>query len=111
VLLGLAGWACTTCEYGWRWLLVDVIWGTAGGLGIGFVIGVGVARGVRALALARGRRLDRRVPVAGCDRFSYGVALAARTLIRGVRRGALCGVPAICTRVRAARQSTHLRGV
>ena len=35
--------------FGWRWWAIDVAWGTIGGLGIGFAIGAGVARGVRAL--------------------------------------------------------------
>ena len=82
VLLGL-GWLGLhdLGEYGGRWLLVDVIWGTAGGLGIGFVIGVGVARGVRALRRWRedAAILDEFL-LLGVIGLSYGAALAAHTL-------------------------------
>ena len=68
-------------EYGLRWLLVDLIWGTAGGLGIGFVIGIGVARGVRALRRWRedAAKLDVFL-LLGVIGLSYGAALAAHTL-------------------------------
>ncbi|HET9473463.1 MAG TPA: sodium:proton antiporter [Steroidobacteraceae bacterium] len=67
--------------YGWRWMVFDVAWATIGGLGIGFAIGAGVARGVRAL---REWRRD----AANFDEFlllgviglSYGAALLAHTL-------------------------------
>ena len=76
---------------GWRWLAVDVIWGTAGGLGIGFVIGVGVARGVRALrSWRRDAAIFDEFLLLGVIALSYGVgAGGARAGIpRGVRRGA-----------------------
>jgi len=82
VLLGL-GWLGLheLGEYGARWLLVDVIWGTAGGLGIGFAIGAGVARGVRAL---RSWREDAAIIdeflLLGVIGLSYGAALVAHTL-------------------------------
>ena len=38
---------------GWRWLAVDLIWGTVGGLGIGFAVGDG-RRARRALAARAG---------------------------------------------------------
>jgi sodium/hydrogen antiporter len=67
--------------YGWRWALIDLAWGTVGGLGIGFAIGAGVARGVRAL-----RQWRKDVVIfdefllLGLIGFSYGVALALHTL-------------------------------
>jgi len=82
VLLGL-GWLGLheLGENGQRWLLVDVIWGSAGGLGIGFAIGAGVARGVRVL---RSWREDAAILdeflLLGIIGLSYGAALAAHTL-------------------------------
>lgn len=64
-----------------RWLAVDVTWGTVAGLGIGFAIGDGLARGVRAL---RKRRRDAfmldEFLLLGVIALSYGVALAAHAL-------------------------------
>jgi sodium/hydrogen antiporter len=66
---------------GGRWLLVDLLWGTVAGLGIGFAIGDGLARGVRAL---RGRFRDAIILdeflLLGVIALSYGVALAAHAL-------------------------------
>jgi len=60
---------------------VDVLWGCAGGLGVGFAIGAGVARGVRAL---RSWREDAAIVdeflLLGVIGLSYGAALAAHTL-------------------------------
>jgi NhaP-type Na+/H+ or K+/H+ antiporter len=67
--------------WGWRWALVDLAWGTIGGLGIGFAIGSAVARGVRAL---RAWRTDAGVAdeflLLGVIGLSYGAALLAHTL-------------------------------
>src|SRR3954462_2496568 len=41
--------------HGLRWLALDVVWGTVGGLGTGFLVGMAVAHGVRWL---RARRRD-----------------------------------------------------
>ena len=67
--------------FGWRWALIDLAWGTIGGLGIGFAIGAGVARGVRALRQWRkdAAILDEFL-LLGLIGLSYGVALAAHTL-------------------------------
>lgn len=75
-LLGLheiGGW-------GWKWLLVDVVWAIGGGLAIGGVLGTGLARGVLHL------RREHKEAV-GLDDFlalgliavSYGLALLAHT--------------------------------
>lgn len=68
-------------EWGGRWVVVDLIWGTVAGLGIGFAIGDALARGVRAL---RARRRDAVILdeflLLGVIASSYGVALAAHAL-------------------------------
>jgi len=82
VLLGL-GWLGLhdLGEYGWRWLLRDVVWSIGGGLGIGFAIGAGVAQGVRALRTWRDDAviLDEFL-LLGVIGVSYGAALATHTL-------------------------------
>ena len=67
--------------WGMRWLAVDVIWGTVGGLGIGFLVGDGLARGVRALRAWRSDALvfDEFL-LLGAIALSYGAALAAGSL-------------------------------
>jgi len=66
---------------GWRWLAVDLVWGTVGGLGIGFVLGSALGTGVRAL---RSWRRDAAIVdeflLLGVIALSYGVALAAHAL-------------------------------
>jgi len=68
-------------SWGSRWILVDLLWGTVAGLGIGFVIGDGLARGVRAL---RARHRDAVILdeflLLGVIALSYGMALAAHGL-------------------------------
>lgn len=68
-------------EWGIRWIITDLIWGTVAGLGIGFVIGDGLARGVRWL---RARQKDAvfldEFLLLGVIGLSYGVALAAHAL-------------------------------
>ncbi len=67
--------------FGWRWLAVDVLWGIAGGLGIGWLLGMLVGRLVLYL------RREHRAAV-GLDDFlalgligmSYGAALLAGAL-------------------------------
>jgi NhaP-type Na+/H+ or K+/H+ antiporter len=67
--------------WGARWIAVDLVWGTVGGLGIGFLVGDGLARGVRAL---RAWRSDALVVdeflLLGAIALSYGIALAAGAL-------------------------------
>jgi sodium/hydrogen antiporter len=78
--LGLAG-VHELGAYVHRWLLVDLVWGVAGGLGIGFLVGAAVARGVRRLRAWRSDALivDEFL-LLGVIGFSYGAALAAQTL-------------------------------
>jgi NhaP-type Na+/H+ or K+/H+ antiporter len=67
--------------FGARWVIQDLLWSTVAGLGIGFVIGDGLARGVRWL---RARRRDAVILdeflLLGVIGLSYGVALAAHGL-------------------------------
>jgi NhaP-type Na+/H+ or K+/H+ antiporter len=66
---------------GWRWLTIDLLWGIAGGLGIGFVIGHMLARGVRALRAWREELVHfDEFLLLGTIALSYGVALAAHSL-------------------------------
>ncbi len=68
-------------EWGARWLIVDFLWGTVAGLGIGFAIGDGLARGVRALrARFRDTVIVDEFLLLGVIALSYGVALAAHAL-------------------------------
>ena len=52
VLLGLGAMGLHELGWmGWRWIAVDLVWGTAGGLGIGFLVGYGAgARRARCCA-------------------------------------------------------------
>jgi sodium/hydrogen antiporter len=67
--------------WGSHWIAIDLLWGTIAGLGIGFVIGDGLARGVRAL---RARRRDAVILdeflLLGVIALSYGMAQAAHAL-------------------------------
>ena len=78
--LGLLG-AHEIGAWGTRWVIVDLVWGTVAGLGIGFAIGDGLARGVRAL---RARHRDAVILdeflLLGVIALSYGAALAAHGL-------------------------------
>jgi NhaP-type Na+/H+ or K+/H+ antiporter len=66
---------------GWRWLAVDLVWGIAGGLGIGFLVGTTLARGVRLLrAWRRDAVIFDEFLLLGVIALSYGVALAAHAL-------------------------------
>jgi NhaP-type Na+/H+ or K+/H+ antiporter len=67
--------------FGLRWLAVDVVWGVVGGLGIGFLVGMAVARVVRRLrAWRRDAVLFDEFLLLGVIGLSYGAALAAHTL-------------------------------
>jgi NhaP-type Na+/H+ or K+/H+ antiporter len=78
--LGLMG-SYDIGEHGLRWLAVDVLWGTLGGLGIGLLVGSGVAHGVRWL---RAHRRDAVIfdefLLLGVIGLSFGAALSAHTL-------------------------------
>ena len=73
--LGLMG-AHGLGEYGWRWLVVDLVWAVAAGLGVGTLCGAGIGKLVIYL-----RRVHREA--VGLDEFlalglialSYGIAL------------------------------------
>lgn len=67
--------------WGLRWVVIDLLWGTVAGLGIGFLIGDGLARGVRALrARYRDALILDEFLLLGVIALSYGVALAAHAL-------------------------------
>jgi sodium/hydrogen antiporter len=68
-------------DHGLRWLVVDLVWGTAGGLGIGFLTGALVAHGVRRLrAWKQDAAIFDEFLLLGVIGLSYGAALAAHTL-------------------------------
>ena len=92
VLLGLGLMGLHELGFaGWRWLAVDLVWGTVGGLGIGFLLGIG-ARGRRALVarLAARRGDRRRIPAArrDCAELRRGAGGPCTGIPRGLRRGA-----------------------
>jgi sodium/hydrogen antiporter len=82
VLLGLGLMGLHELGFaGWRWLAVDLVWGTVGGLGIGFLLGSALARGVRLLrAWRRDAVIFDEFLLLGVIALSYGVALAAHAL-------------------------------
>jgi NhaP-type Na+/H+ or K+/H+ antiporter len=66
---------------GWRWIAIDVVWGTVGGLGIGFAIGHLLAMGVRALRAWREDMVHfDEFLLLGTIALSYGAAMAAHCL-------------------------------
>jgi NhaP-type Na+/H+ or K+/H+ antiporter len=66
---------------GLRWVAVDLIWGTVGGLGVGFAIGAGLARGVRYMRAKRGDAVSfDEFLLLGVITLSYGAALAIHAL-------------------------------
>ena len=68
-------------ELGWRWIAVDVIWGTVGGIGTGWIVGTMVGRLV--LYLRRTHReavgLDELLAL-GLIALAYGIALLIGSL-------------------------------
>jgi len=82
VLLGLGLMGLHELGFaGWRWLAVDLVWGTVGGLGIGFLLGSALGRGVRLLrAWRRDAAIVDEFLLLGVIALSYGVALAAHAL-------------------------------
>jgi sodium/hydrogen antiporter len=66
---------------GWRWFTIDLVWGIAGGLGIGFAIGTALAHSVRALrAWRRDAMIVDEFLLLGVIALSYGIALAVHAL-------------------------------
>jgi sodium/hydrogen antiporter len=82
VLLGLGAMGLHDLGVmGWRWITVDLVWGTVAGLGIGFGIGTALAQGVRSLrAWRRDAVIADEFLLLGVIALSYGVALAAGAL-------------------------------
>jgi len=82
VLLGLGLMGLHEIGFaGWRWFAVDLVWGTVGGLGIGFLVGTALARGVRLLrAWRRDAVIFDEFLLLGVIALSYGAALAAHAL-------------------------------
>jgi sodium/hydrogen antiporter len=78
--LGLAG-LHDLGDWGWRWIAIDLVWGIAGGLGIGFLVGDLVARGVRHLRAWRSDAglLDEFL-LLGVIALSFGIAEACQGL-------------------------------
>jgi NhaP-type Na+/H+ or K+/H+ antiporter len=67
--------------FGLRWIAVDVIWGAVGGLGIGFIVGDGIARGVRWLRrMRRDSFILDEFLLLGVIALAYGAAVAAHSL-------------------------------
>jgi NhaP-type Na+/H+ or K+/H+ antiporter len=67
--------------FGLRWIAVDVVWGMVGGLGIGFIVGDVIARGVRWLRrLRRDSFILDEFLLLGVIALAYGVAVAAGSL-------------------------------
>jgi NhaP-type Na+/H+ or K+/H+ antiporter len=82
VLLGLGAMGLHDLGWmGWHWIVVDLVWGIGGGLGIGFLVGTALARGVRLLrAWRRDAVIFDEFLLLGVIALSYGVALAAGAL-------------------------------
>jgi NhaP-type Na+/H+ or K+/H+ antiporter len=65
---------------GWRWFVIDVLWAAMGGLAIGAILGVAVARLVLYLRRTHREGIGRDEFLAlGLIGFSYGIAVAAHT--------------------------------
>ncbi len=67
-------------EMGWRWIAVDVLWAVAGGLGIGYLLGHAVGRGILYLRVRHKEALGSDEFIAlGLIALTYGVALLCQT--------------------------------
>ncbi len=67
-------------DMGWRWLAVDVLWAVAGGLGIGYLLGNLVGRGILYLRVRHKEALGSDEFIAlGLIALTYGVALLCHT--------------------------------
>jgi sodium/hydrogen antiporter len=67
--------------FGWRWLAIDLAWGTIGGLLVGFAVGTALARCVRWLrAWRKDAVIFDEFLLLGVIALSYGMALAVHAL-------------------------------
>lgn len=67
-------------DMGWRWLAVDVLWAVAGGLGIGYLLGDLIGRGILYLRVRHKEALGSDEFIAlGLIALTYGVALSCHT--------------------------------
>jgi NhaP-type Na+/H+ or K+/H+ antiporter len=82
VLLGLGAMGLHDLGWmGWHWIAIDLVWGIAGGLGIGFLVGTTLARSVRLLReWRRDAVIFDEFLLLGVIALSYGAALAAGAL-------------------------------
>ena len=79
-LLGLHGLGFGGGEGAWRWWTVDVLWATAGGLGLGYGLGTVVGRLIIYLRMRHREALDSDEFIAlGLIALTYGVALLCQT--------------------------------
>ncbi len=66
--------------WGWRWWTVDVLWAIVGGLGIGWLLGLGVGRAIVFLRTHHREALGADEFIAlGLIALAYGVALACHS--------------------------------
>ncbi|MES2188549.1 MAG: cation:proton antiporter [Pseudomonadota bacterium] len=67
-------------DMGWRWLAVDVVWAVAGGLGLGYLLGSLVGRGILYLRIRHKEALGSDEFIAlGLIALAYGTALLCQT--------------------------------
>lgn len=67
-------------DWGWRWWAVDVLWAVAGGLGIGYLLGMAVGTAILYLRTHHREALGLdEFMVLGLIALAYGVALIAHT--------------------------------
>ncbi len=67
-------------DMGWRWMAVDVLWAVAGGLGMGYLLGHVVGRGILYLRVRHKEALGSDEFIAlGLIALTYGVALLCQT--------------------------------
>lgn len=81
VMLGL-GWLSLhdLGEGGWRWWAIDLLWAGAGGLALGYMLGVAVGRAILYLRVRRREALGPdEFMVLGLIALAYGVALLCHT--------------------------------
>lgn len=67
-------------DWGWRWWAVDVLWAVAGGLGLGYLLGMAVGTAILYLRTHHREALGLdEFMVLGLIALAYGVALIAHT--------------------------------